>query len=168
MSAHVQPPGDPNSVEPSTLSSSFDEKVKVERKPPSKIEECSSANSEVAMLKALLAQKVDESLKRELKLRTDLLEVGKQNKRLKQKRAADATRIQSLEAELARMKKIAANDDKVCGYCPELLSDADLPQNHLQGGSLKKECVSEEVISVSFQSASRWRRGHGVLEYMRP
>ncbi|KAJ7088676.1 hypothetical protein C8R44DRAFT_892736 [Mycena epipterygia] len=132
MSAHTQPPDDPNSVESSTLSSSG-KKVKAELKPPSKIKECSSATgSEVSMLKALLAQKAGESLKRELKLRTDLLEVENQNKRLKQKRAADATRIQSLEAELARMKKIVAKDDKT----------------DIQGGALKKERKSEGVISV--------------------
>lgn len=64
------------------------------------------------MLKALLTQKADESLKRELKLRIQLLEVERQNQRLKLKRGADATRIEWLETELA--KTIGVEPGKVC------------------------------------------------------
>lgn len=76
--------------------------VKVEQPssgPGLKIEklECSeTAASEIAMLK-------EEAQRRELKL----LELNKQNERLKSKRATDADRIAELEAEVASLKCVA-------------------------------------------------------------
>ncbi|KAF7369123.1 hypothetical protein MVEN_00239500 [Mycena venus] len=63
-----------------------------------------SSTAEIAVLKALLTQKTDASLKREVELRTKILELEKQNKRLKMKRAADVARIESLKAEVACLK----------------------------------------------------------------
>ncbi|KAJ7182734.1 hypothetical protein C8R43DRAFT_967933 [Mycena crocata] len=82
------------------MEEAVEKKVKDEQKPP-KVED----SSEAEMLKRLLAQKTDEALQREVKLRTEIIELEKQNKRLKAKRAGDAARIESLEAELARAKK---------------------------------------------------------------
>ncbi|KAJ7678064.1 hypothetical protein DFH06DRAFT_565339 [Mycena polygramma] len=100
-----------NGVEPE---SSLSSKVEADEKPPeqksafksSGKREDSSSASEVVMLEAMLTQKTEESLKRESKLRTEILEVEKQNKRLKLKRAADASRIEALEAEVARLRKV--------------------------------------------------------------
>jgi hypothetical protein len=118
MSPLSKPPGDSSNLESSARFSSsgdVDRKitpVKTERRP--KIEYSSSADSEVAMLKALLARKADEALKSELKLRKELMEAEKQIKRLKFKRAADATKIEGLEAELARTKRQPFKPEKVC------------------------------------------------------
>ncbi|KAJ6551295.1 hypothetical protein B0H19DRAFT_1157136 [Mycena capillaripes] len=57
------------------------------------------------MLKALLTQKNEESLEQESKLRTEIIKLEKQNETLEQKRAADATRIESLEAERTSLEK---------------------------------------------------------------
>ncbi|KAJ7489226.1 hypothetical protein FB451DRAFT_684879 [Mycena latifolia] len=114
MSPHSKP-ADASCTESSISVSpeNLEPKVTAKAEPPTKVEEqpCSS-NSEVAMLKALLTQKSEEALKRELKLRTEIMETEKQNKRLKLKRAADAARIESLEAELARIKKVAVKDEQ--------------------------------------------------------
>ncbi|KAJ6551301.1 hypothetical protein B0H19DRAFT_1073032 [Mycena capillaripes] len=56
-------------------------------------------------LEALLTQKSGDSLERELKLRTKIIKLEKPNKTFKQKRAADATRIESLEAERTILEK---------------------------------------------------------------
>ncbi|KAJ7489307.1 hypothetical protein FB451DRAFT_1553150 [Mycena latifolia] len=114
MSSHSKPSDDPSYVESSQAlpPGDLEPKVTIKAEPPSKIEAQCSSNSEIAMLKALLTQKSEEALKRELKLRTEILEAEKQNKRLKLKRAADATRIESLQAELARIKKVAVKDEQ--------------------------------------------------------
>ncbi|KAF8201257.1 hypothetical protein K438DRAFT_1965766 [Mycena galopus ATCC 62051] len=92
---------------PPCLPKDDERKVKVEQRPrvsaspklSLKTKE-PSPSSEIAMLKALLKRKKEESQRRDLKI----LDLEKQNKRLKSKRAADAARIESLEAEVAHLK----------------------------------------------------------------
>ncbi|KAJ7100694.1 hypothetical protein B0H15DRAFT_458951 [Mycena belliarum] len=99
----------------STSSENVEDKATVKAELVSKIKEEGpylNSDSEVAMLKALLAEKSKEALKRELALRTEILELEKQNKRLKLKRAADAAKMESLEAELARLKRAAVKHRK--------------------------------------------------------
>ncbi|KAJ7705502.1 hypothetical protein B0H17DRAFT_669993 [Mycena rosella] len=109
----VKSPDDPSGGESlkSLSPENVERKATVKAELPPKVE--ASSTSEVAMLKALLAQRSAEYSKREVELRTQIFGVENQNKRLKLKRAADAKRIEALEAELARLKKSPDKDEKI-------------------------------------------------------
>ncbi|KAJ7678077.1 hypothetical protein DFH06DRAFT_1079330 [Mycena polygramma] len=99
----------------------------------------SKSASENAMLKALLKQKTEEFLKRELELRTEILEVESQNERLKLERAADGARIKSLEAQLAGSRRLKSE-----------VGTPPVRAPHIQpyGSQHKRERVPKEVITV--------------------
>ncbi|KAJ6466805.1 hypothetical protein C8R45DRAFT_1172027 [Mycena sanguinolenta] len=84
-------------VEQPTLSSTPGLKVE-------KVESECSTTPEIAVLKALLKKKEDQALAREIASETKLLSLDKENKRLKQKQEVDLARIESLEAEVARLQ----------------------------------------------------------------
>ncbi|KAJ7868860.1 hypothetical protein B0H13DRAFT_2558272 [Mycena leptocephala] len=111
MTDHTRQPNNPSQVSHPFLPPNT---VKAEQQYSAcgKTEPESSSTSEIAILMTLFMQKADgDDLKPEITLQTEILEVKNQNQRFKLKRAADATKIESLEAELASLRKLVVKQE---------------------------------------------------------
>lgn len=94
-------------------------------------------------------QKADgDDLKPEITLQTEILEVKNQNQRLKLKRAADATKIESLEAELASLRKLVVKGEVLLP--PQYISHANLFKDDTRRVRSSNKKHIPEVIVVSF------------------